>query len=152
MFIHRTQHPVFKWVNTVLGNVESAIRGTFPAVSEKHAPGYMAQFEYRFNRRFHLPDMIERLLQALQVDFVAETLSMGSRSLQRALARQGLTYSQILTETRIRQAAHWLENTDKPIAEIAFDLCYTDASNFSRAFRRHIGVPPLAFRCKARGL
>jgi transposase-like protein len=57
-----TQHPAFKWVNTVLGNVKSAIRGTFHAVSEKHAPRYLAEFEYRFNRRFHLPDMIERLL------------------------------------------------------------------------------------------
>ena len=97
---------------------------------------------------------IESLLpcRALQIDFAAESLGMSSRSLQRALASQGLTYSQLLTEARIRQAAHWLENTDKPIAEIAFDLCYTDPSNFARAFRRHIGVPPLAFRCKARGL
>lgn len=56
------QNPAFKWVNTVLGNVKSAIRGTFHAVSEKHSPRYLAEFEYRFNRRFHLPSMIDRLL------------------------------------------------------------------------------------------
>lgn len=52
----------FKWVNIVLGNVKTAIRGTFHSVSEKHAPRYLAEFEYRFNRRFDLPSMIERLL------------------------------------------------------------------------------------------
>jgi transposase-like protein len=54
----------FKWVNTVLGNVKSAIRGSFHSVSEKHAPRYLAEFEYRFNRRFDLPSMITRLLVA----------------------------------------------------------------------------------------
>jgi AraC-like DNA-binding protein len=96
---------------------------------------------------------IESLLtcRALQIDLVAESLGMSSRSLQRALASQGLSYSQILTDARIRQAAHWLENSDKPIAEIAFDLAYTDASNFTRAFRRQTGVSPLAFRNNVRG-
>ncbi len=56
------QHPAFKWVNTTLGNIKNAIRGTFHAVSEKHSPRYLAEFEYRFNRRFHLPSMIDRLL------------------------------------------------------------------------------------------
>jgi len=97
---------------------------------------------------------IECLLsnRALQIDTVAETLAMSTRSLQRVLARQGLTYSQLLAETRVRQAAHWLENTDKPIAEIAFDLCYTDASNFTRAFRLQTGVPPQMFRERARSI
>ncbi len=52
----------FKWVNTVLGNIKSAIRGTFHAVSKKHTPRYLAEFEYRFNRRMDLPSMIERLV------------------------------------------------------------------------------------------
>jgi hypothetical protein len=28
---------------------------------KKHVPRYLAEFEYRFNRRFDLPAMIERL-------------------------------------------------------------------------------------------
>ena len=54
-------HPAFKWANTILGNVKNALRGTFHAVRKKHAPRYLAEFEYRFNRRFDLPAMIERL-------------------------------------------------------------------------------------------
>lgn len=52
----------FKWVNTTLGNVKNSLTGTFHAVREKHAPRYLAEFEYRFNRRFDLESMIYRLL------------------------------------------------------------------------------------------
>ncbi len=54
----------FKWVNTILGNVKNALTGTFHAVREKHAPRYLAEFEYRFNRRFDLPSMVDRLVYA----------------------------------------------------------------------------------------
>lgn len=54
------QHPAFKWVNTLLGNVKNALTGTFHAFNLKHAPRYLADFEYRFNRRFDLGSMIER--------------------------------------------------------------------------------------------
>lgn len=30
-------------------------------IREKHVPRYLAEFGYRFNRRFNLPEMIERL-------------------------------------------------------------------------------------------
>jgi len=55
------QHPTFSWVNTLLGNVKTALTGTFLAIREKHVPRYLAEFDYRFNRRFDLPAMIERL-------------------------------------------------------------------------------------------
>lgn len=56
------QHSTFKWVNTLLGNVKNALLGTFHAIRCKHVPRYLAEFEYRFNRRFDLPAMIDRLL------------------------------------------------------------------------------------------
>ena len=55
------QHPSFRWVNTMLGNVKNAITGTLHSVSLKHVPRYLAEFKYRFNRRYRLGDMIERL-------------------------------------------------------------------------------------------
>ena len=53
--------PAFKWVNTALGNIKAAIVGTYRAVDEKHVPRYLAEFEYRFNRRYDLVNMIPRL-------------------------------------------------------------------------------------------
>ena len=55
------KHPRFKWVNTVLGNIKAAMVGTFRAVRDKHTPRYLAEFEYRFNRRYRLDAMIARL-------------------------------------------------------------------------------------------
>ena len=51
----------FTWINTMIGNVKNSIHGTYHAVSEKHLPRYLAEFCYRFNRRFILEDMIPRL-------------------------------------------------------------------------------------------
>ena len=53
--------PAFKWVNTALGNIKAALVGTYRAVREKHVPRYLAEFEYRFNRRYDLKTMIPRL-------------------------------------------------------------------------------------------
>jgi AraC-like DNA-binding protein len=87
---------------------------------------------------------------ALSIDTVAETLGMSRRGLQRGLAQQGLTYSQLLAGSRMHQAATWLQSSDKPIVEIAYALGYTDASNFTRAFRNQTGVSPQAFRLSIR--
>ena len=55
------KNPRFKWVNTILGNVKAAMVGTYRAVRAKHAQRYLAEFEYRFNRRYRLETMINRL-------------------------------------------------------------------------------------------
>jgi transposase-like protein len=51
----------FKWVNTGLGNIKSAITGTCRSCSKQHAARYLAAYEYRFNRRFELGKMVEQL-------------------------------------------------------------------------------------------
>ena len=53
--------PAFKWVNTALGNIKAAIVGTYRAIDQKHVPRYLAEFEYRFNRRYDLAAMMPRL-------------------------------------------------------------------------------------------
>ena len=57
-------HPAFKWVNTVLGNIKAAITGTYRSIAPKHVPRYLAEFEYRFNRRHDLAAMLPRLATA----------------------------------------------------------------------------------------
>ena len=51
----------FRWVNTTLGNIKMALVGTYHHVSAKHAQAYLASFAYRFNRRFQLDSIVERL-------------------------------------------------------------------------------------------
>jgi len=56
--------PAFKWVNTALGTIKAATTGTHRAASSEHAPRTLAEFEYRFNRRYDLAAMIPRLCWA----------------------------------------------------------------------------------------
>jgi hypothetical protein len=53
--------PIFRWGNTALGHIKAAMAGTYRAVDQKHVPRYLAEFEYRFNRRYDLAAMLPRL-------------------------------------------------------------------------------------------
>ena len=53
----------FRWVNTILdATSRTPVRGTYQAIRPKYAQRYLSEFEYRFNRRFDLPDIIPRLV------------------------------------------------------------------------------------------
>src|SRR3954451_18714986 len=54
----------FRWVNTCLGNIKTSITGTYHHVSPKHAQSYLTSFAYRFNRRYQLDSIVERLAWA----------------------------------------------------------------------------------------
>ena len=54
----------FRWVNTVLGNIKTALVGTYRHVSAKHAQRYLSSFAYRFNRRSELDSIVQRLAWA----------------------------------------------------------------------------------------
>ena len=52
----------FKWVNTTLGNIKSAITGTYRKLGPDHAGRYLASFAWRYNRRYQLQTMVPRFL------------------------------------------------------------------------------------------
>jgi len=52
-----------QWVNIILGNLKNSIHGTYHSIRGKHLPRYLAGFNYRFNRRFELDRIVDRLLQ-----------------------------------------------------------------------------------------
>jgi hypothetical protein len=60
-----TRMECFSWINTVLGNLKTAITGTYHAFDfEKYAHRYLGECQYRFNRRFDLGGMLRRLINA----------------------------------------------------------------------------------------
>jgi hypothetical protein len=60
-----TDMECFTWVNTILGNLKTAINGTYHAFNfEKYAHRYLGEYQYRFNRRFDLAGMLSRLVTA----------------------------------------------------------------------------------------
>lgn len=59
------QHPEFCSVNTVLGNLKTAINGTYHAFDfRKYADRYLSEVQYRFNRRFDPGTLLKRLVRA----------------------------------------------------------------------------------------
>lgn len=45
------EHPEFRWVNMMLGNLKNAVSGTYHALEfAKYAARYLAYFQYCFNR------------------------------------------------------------------------------------------------------
>jgi hypothetical protein len=58
------KHPAFPWVNTVLGNLKGNLKGVTRWVGKVHLDRYLAEFQYRFNRRFDLKSILPRLLMA----------------------------------------------------------------------------------------
>ena len=66
----RGRHPKelseFRWINTVLSNLKTSFSGTFHAFRfDKYANNYLGAFNNRFNRRFDLAAMTERVVHAI---------------------------------------------------------------------------------------
>jgi transposase-like protein len=63
---HPNDLPQFRWVNTLLGNLKTSLSGTFHAFNfDKYAKRYLGGYCFRFNRRFSLPAMTERIANAV---------------------------------------------------------------------------------------
>lgn len=72
--------PQFRAINTVLGNLKRALGGTYHAFDfPKYAHRYLAEFQYRFNRRFDLSTILTRLVRA-----AASTPACGAKYLRAA--------------------------------------------------------------------
>jgi hypothetical protein len=60
-----TNLPQFKSINTFLGNLKRSLSGTYHAFDfAKYSHRYLAEAQYRFNRRFDLRRILPRLLRA----------------------------------------------------------------------------------------
>jgi AraC-like DNA-binding protein len=107
-------------------------------------------------RQFSI-DAICRLIDALlpegypAIENVAQLLYVSPRTLQRLLNEEGVSYSYLVERCRCKIACESLEQTRKPIREIAATLGYADASSFARAFRRWTGTAPFAYRNQSLG-
>ena len=86
------------------------------------------------------------LMQIHTVASMATHLGLSARSLQRHLHAQGLQFSHIIAETRLRAAAWWLLETPLSLAETGFVCGYADQAHFNRCYKRQTGLTPGAYR------
>ncbi len=76
----------------------------------------------------------------------SDALQIPPWTIQRRLAEAGLTFKELVEETRRELAIAYLRQPHLPLTEIAFLLGYSELSAFSRAFHRWTGVSPRLFR------
>ncbi len=111
------------------------------------------------------PDFAElqvqrRFAEALEADFAshhdaahyADALGLPAAALSKALAQaSGRTTKELITDRVMIEAARLLRFTDLTVGQVADRVGFADPLYFSRAFKRHQGDSPQAFRARSRG-
>ena len=82
-------------------------------------------------------------------DQVAELFSMHRRTLNRRLNAEGTSFREVVEEVRFEIARQLLEDSAMEIIHIASFLGYSNASAFTRAFRRWSSTTPANWRVVA---
>jgi AraC family transcriptional regulator, transcriptional activator of pobA len=101
-----------------------------------------------------------RFMQLLERDFArhhdaghyADALAVPPATLSRALSEvTGKGTKELVTDRVMLEGARLLGFTDMSVNEVAFATGFDDQLYFSRAFKRHQGVPPSVYRARVRG-
>ena len=99
-------------------------------------------------------DELRRILRSTllnrncSADTIANLFSMHRRTLNRRLRGEGTGFRTIVEEMRFEIACQMLAGTTMPFIQIAAALSFSEASAFSRAFRRWSGQTPTAWRAQ----
>jgi len=104
--------------------------------------------------------LYRRFAEVLERDFArhhdtrhyADALRVPPAALSRALTQAtGRGTKEHITDRRMLEAARLLRFTDLTVGEVAFRAGFADPLYFSRAFKRHHGAAPVAYREALRG-
>ena len=83
----------------------------------------------------------------LALDDIARRVASSRRQLQRAYAEVGnTTFRDHLTRVRMQRAAEMLATRSMTVREVAHRVGYRQPAQFAKAFRRHHGAAPSAYR------
>jgi AraC family transcriptional regulator, regulatory protein of adaptative response / methylphosphotriester-DNA alkyltransferase methyltransferase len=87
----------------------------------------------------------------LALDDIARRVASSRRQLQRAYAEVGnTTFRDHLTRVRMQRAAEMLATRSMTVREVAHRVGYRQPAQFAKAFLRHQGIAPSAYRADAR--
>jgi AraC-like DNA-binding protein len=100
----------------------------------------------------HVGTVVRRALTSgnCSLEVCADKLGTSIRTLQKRLARMGYRFSDIVQNERINVAKQTLVWTERSLDDLAFQLGYSEQTSFGRAFKRHTGMSPAAYRTRER--
>jgi AraC-like DNA-binding protein len=135
--------------------IERPLEGGNPELARHNdaiALQYLSQIE-RDNIQWRVREVLTQRLslgEPSQED-VAELLNMSARTLQRKLGEVGITYKEILDETRRALALAYLSAPRHSVSDVTYLLGFSAGSSFTRAFRRWTGQSPSDWRARSSG-
>jgi signal transduction histidine kinase/DNA-binding LacI/PurR family transcriptional regulator/AraC-like DNA-binding protein/ActR/RegA family two-component response regulator len=91
----------------------------------------------------------EHFAEPIGREDVAQHVGVSEGYLSRCFTQEtGLSLIHYLARYRIQQAKQLLASGEIPVTEIAMKVGFSDGNYFSRAFRKEVGISPLAYRRK----
>jgi len=86
--------------------------------------------------------------QVPNMDEMANSLLIGTRTLRRRLKEENTSYQEVVSEFRVAMAKRYLSETSLPANEVAALVGYSDPANLYRIFQRETGQTPLQYRAR----
>lgn len=125
---------------------------TLLAILKQQADTLLEQVEARQDLAGQVKLLITTSLEQddTSVDNVAGQLCLTARTLNRKLNALGTSYKDLREDIVVAIAQRSLLESDASVTEIAGKLGYSESSAFVRAFKRSVGVTPLAYRKQSR--
>ena len=95
--------------------------------------------------------MAHRYAMPVRIQEVADYVGIDRQYLCNVFTRHaGVSPQRFLVRVRMDRARSLLSRTPLSVQEVARSVGYPDALQFSRMFRKHVGVSPLVYRNRAR--
>nr|WP_314562361.1 AraC family transcriptional regulator [uncultured Pseudomonas sp.] len=126
------------WANTPIG--------THDALSNRQVVELLEMSADR-GGELEFIESVERIVRRdlrtpISLSAVASQLCMSERTLRRRLAQNGMSYQAILDDLRKQRALGLLGNVRLTLDEVAYEVGFSDAQNFRKAFKRWTGHGP----------
>lgn len=103
---------------------------------------------YQVGSEQRILNYIDRNIKSgISLDQAAEYANMSSYYFSRVFKKiTGVNFITYVTDCKIEVAREMLVDTDMPVISIAYELSYSEANYFSKAFKRKVGMTPTEYR------
>jgi AraC-like DNA-binding protein len=156
---YRSEYERIFRIPVMFGSDKNAVRldeSVFPSIKpapssryvqqllRNQADAMLADLDRTRSTRSRVESLLMPLLQTgdVSIDTVGNQLGLSRQTLFRRLRDEGVTFAQVVDELRHRLAIHYLTANHASVSQTAHLLGYSDASAFSRAFKRWTGRSP----------
>lgn len=133
-----------KTLGDLFGLQFAEVQGAPAPAQDTTADALVLRFEALVRRHFR---------ERLRLEDYARELAVSASHLSRCCKEMtGAPASRFIESVVFREACTHLAYSRQPVAQIGYDLGFQDAAYFSRAFRKHTGMSPGAYRKSVSGI